>query len=745
MLSSEKMVRRRAMMYLKRGGIRNASQLSYSTRLASPTTKLHDGQPFTATAWTFPFQRNSVRFASFGADADVISESPPPPPTAPSIILPNKPWFDQNRSLSARVADLVEAPRLHPGDLDSGEIVDLISQCCRLNSVEGMQLAQEILDRLLVEKRRWKAKDVVVEMPVSTIQTIMYGWALLCSSSNIARDRMNDLLTLVVDEAKHDTETRVEMAELQDSEEGTEVERQHDGTPSSEPTVQVFNTYLQGLSNAAKLSPQVALEAEATLYGMMGYHRSQGWHTKPNSRSYTHVITAFANSGLSDAGDRALGILRRMQEVHTVEKEQYMIDYGMPYDPLQPSTNRRKIVTADAVAYTATMSALVRSDAPAEKAERLLKEMLESEPGLIRLDAAAFTMIINAYGKLAGDSNASKDARKAAAKRAEAIYRSMNDYLRTDGKAGPSGDTESEGIQERSLDLIPAFNACLDAWSKSGAQEAAPRTEMLLRKLLDSGDVKPNVISFNSCLHAWSRSSKFYPYSAQKAELLLNLQRELSSSGCLDESAKPDFQSYAITILAHAYSDHPRKVFFARQVLETMISSMKISGIGSTRNAAAPFSAVLTAAARSPSGADQTLHERFDDGFNSTVNTETDPYSVALQTYNELKEDVHKIGAMPDHHVFGVLLRCILRHCPPQSVERDQMTKVVFEDACLAGQVSRLVVESMFQLDMGHLLQGDSAITNVTELPKFWWRNVPPAWRKLASFNDKRGRRGNEK
>jgi hypothetical protein len=112
-----------------------------------------------------------------------------------------------------------------------------------------------------------------------------------------------------------------------------------------------------------------------------------------------------------------------------------------------------------------------------------------------------------------------------------------------------------------------------------------------------------------------------------------------------------------------------------------------------------------------------------------------------MRTYNELKTDVHKIGAVPDHHVFGVLLRCISRHCPPQSIEREQMSKVVFEDACFAGQVSRLVVESLYQLDMGHLLQADSAITNVTELPKFWWTNVPPEWRKLALFNGKRGRR----
>jgi hypothetical protein len=50
-----------------------------------------------------------------------------------------------------------------------------------------------------------------------------------------------------------------------------------------------------------------------------------------------------------------------------------------------------------------------------------------------------------------------------------------------------------------------------------------------------------------------------------KAELLLNLSRELYSSGRLDESG--DFQSYAIAILAQPIRTIP-KVFFAREVLE---------------------------------------------------------------------------------------------------------------------------------------------------------------------------------
>lgn len=623
---------------------------------------------------------------------------------------PNKPWLDPNRPLLTRVEQFVEAPRLHPADLASPLIADLVEQCCRLQSIEGMQAAQEIVDRLLVEKRRWKAQDVLVYVPASTLQLILYGWAVLCSSNDIALLRMKEVLVLVIEEAKEDTPSET---------------RDDNEAPSSLPTVQLFNTYLQGLANAAKLSPNVALETATMLDDMVEYHATLRWHTKPNSRSFTHTITAFANSRRPDAGDNAIHILRRMQREHAAEKESYLEEYGVPYNTLEPSSNVKRIVTADAVAYTATISALVRSEASTEKSEKLLNEMLQAERGSLELDAAVFVMVIKAYGNVAGDASMTKDKRKASAKRAEAIFWSMMDYMSVDDKAGGA---ERVGT---SFDAVPAFNACLDAWSRSGVQEAAPRTEMLLQKVLESGDVQLNTISFNSCLSAWSKSGNFYPYAADRAELLLLLQHELCACGRLGEIAKPDFQSYTITILARAYSDHPEKVLHARHLLEEMISSVKRGEVAVTRNTSAPFSAVLTAAARSRQGDDQSHKDAFEDAFNSVVDTKTDAYSIALQTYNEVKHDIHKVEAAPDHHVFGVFLRCIARHCPPSSIEREQMSNLVFEDACLAGQVSRLVVESLAQLDMMHLLEIES-LSSVADLPKVWWRNVPPEWRELS-------------
>jgi hypothetical protein len=58
--------------------------------------------------------------------------------------------------------------------------------------------------------------------------------------------------------------------------------------------------------------------------------------------------------------------------------------------------------------------------------------------------------------------------------------------------------------------------------------------------------------------------------------------------------------------------------YFSREILETMLTSVRSGEISSTRNAAAP--AVLTAAALNPRC---RPYRQIRDGFNSTVNTET--------------------------------------------------------------------------------------------------------------------------
>jgi hypothetical protein len=209
----------------------------------------------------------------------------------------------------------------------------------------------------------------------------------------------------------------------------------------------------------------------------------------------------------------------------------------------------------------------------------------------------------------------------------------------------------------------------------------------------------------------------------------LNLQLELSSKpDLLGDAARPDFQSFTICIMAQADSESPQKVQRAKVLLDSLLERVASGDLRVTRNPTAPFSAVLSAIAKSkaktPEMPDTISSE---DGFNSVVDTQTDPYSIASSIYQDVQSDAHRIGTLADHHATSAFLRCVAAHCAPGSVERDNTARVVFEDACQTGQVSRAVLQAL------KVALGDGA-DSIPELngkwpPKFWSRNVSGAFR----------------
>jgi hypothetical protein len=405
------------------------------------------------------------------------------PTSKPNAHYLPKPWLDVNLSVESRVQELLEASDLHPADLHDDAMQDLVKKCCQIGNFEGMQLAQDVVDRLLVEKKRLQATGMTILVPVHLIQTLLYGWAVLASTLRVAEKRMREVLQLAIEEAKQDA--------------ATFATKPHESIAENQPTVHLFNTYLQGLSNAARLLPQAALNGEAMLYEMSEYNRTLGWHTKPNTRSYTHVISAFANTGHPGSGQRAYNMLRRMQQVHAFEKEAYLQDYGVPYNMIDLSANKRHIVTPDAAVYTSTMKALIESKQAPEKAMDLLNEAMQTEG--VRLDEGLFTMTIKSLGSMIEtERNALK--RIKSAKQAEDILLMMVEYAKTKDFATDDGDANTE----RNGPLLAGYNACMDTWARSYSVEAAPHCESILQTMIqgeDNATVKPNTVSFNTCLY----------------------------------------------------------------------------------------------------------------------------------------------------------------------------------------------------------------------------------------------------
>jgi hypothetical protein len=222
---------------------------------------------------------------------------------------------------------------------------------------------------------------------------------------------------------------------------------------------------------------------------------------------------------------------------------------------------------------------------------------------------------------------------------------------------------------------------------------------------------------------AWSRSLKFHKDAAKRAEELLKRQWKLYQAGELGEDAKPDFQSYTIAILTHAESDDPDKLSHATELLYYLIDRFCEGEIRVTRgrNPNSPFTAVLSAAARSPKA---KSGPRKSDEFNVTVNTKTDPYTIANHIYQQLQKNGYNMGTTVDHHAASAFLRVIANHCPRGSTERDTMSMMVFDEACQNGEVSRLVVDAMKYVLEGRT-QEFSHIFDRKERPKDWSRNVP--------------------
>jgi hypothetical protein len=159
--------------------------------------------------------------------------------------------------------------------------------------------------------------------------------------------------------------------------------------------------------------------------------------------------------------------------------------------------------------------------------------------------------------------------------------------------------------------------------------------------------------------------------------------------------------------------------------LDEMLDKVKRGEMEVTRNAAAPFSALISAAARCGSE-DASASE--EDGFKSIVTTETDPFSIAAATYNDLQTGAHGLGVSPDHHTYAAFLRCIAQHCDPKSSEREPAARKVFDDACQSGEVSRLVIEGL-RAALGYSLHTISGMHPKQQRPRFWSRNVPSSFR----------------
>jgi len=207
---------------------------------------------------------------------------------------------------------------------------------------------------------------------------------------------------------------------------------------------------------------------------------------------------------------------------------------------------------------------------------------------------------------------------------------------------------------------------------------------------------------------------------------LLNRQFELSAPDKLGDDVKLDFQSFTSCILSQSKSSDAKRLQNALDLLSLLLEEVANGRLPVTRQPSAPFSAVLTTISlyrppktETPNVISYALH--------GAVDTESDPYSIAINIFDQIQNDTHKIGTQLEHHSVTAFLKCVAAHTVPGSTERDHTARRVFHDACNAGQVSKAVLRE-FSNVLGSQ-QAFSAIPDIRNPPSFWSRGVPANFR----------------
>ena len=278
-----------------------------------------------------------------------------------------------------------------------------------------------------------------------------------------------------------------------------------------------------------------------------------------------------------------------------------------------------------------------------------------------------------------------------------------------------------EGISEEAKPNVKDYNAVIDAWSKSGLEEAGHKAERILDRMQElydqTGDVqlKPNVRSYNSVINAWAKSRA--KDSAEMAELLLlKLEKLYQAERNID--LQPDIHSFSTVVNAWARSIAYGKADRAQKIYRYMMELYRAGNTQVQPNIVI-YNSIMNACAYTAG---------------SDILEQTRAIEIASETFREIERSPF---CKPDQVTYGSFLKV----CATQMPEGDAKEKAidaVFRKCCREGQVSELVLrqlqntatpEQCLKLLGKHGLD----IISVDVLPKEWRRNVKE--RKTYSYN----------
>jgi pentatricopeptide repeat protein len=336
------------------------------------------------------------------------------------------------------------------------------------------------------------------------------------------------------------------------------------------PTDWSYNMVIAAYSRAGD-----AHKAEELLKEMIEAYQGGNVHVKPDVRTFSSILAAYAREATSietgtanprervkataDIAERAEALLRRMQELH--QSGQFDI---------QPNVRTySSVIACWAQASSRYHHNTANGASPADRAEVLLREMKQNDDPTVQPDVVTYTNVLNAF------------ARTGLPDRAENLLEEML----TDCASG-----NRYAVQPN----VHAFTCVISAYSNRSTPDAAERAERLLTRmkaLYESGKVdtcKPNVVTYTAVLNCFANLAS--PTRTEFADQAQSMLESMKASG--DPHVFPTATSYGATIKGHAHAGQAAE---AEKLLEEMIHESQLNGNNQVRPDAHTFSLVLSA------------------------------------------------------------------------------------------------------------------------------------------------------
>jgi hypothetical protein len=294
------------------------------------------------------------------------------------------------------------------------------------------------------------------------------------------------------------------------------------------------------------------------------YEAGDNNELKPTFEGYMSVIDAVSHSYDSDAPERILRHMRKMQQLSKADDTNVLLD-GRPHAALARAYSlggrndaallAQKVVdeTPEALRSTDLYNSLIRAQGgDSNRAEAILDEMQKAflrGNELMKPNTESFNNVILAW---------SKSGSPMAAWRADGIFQRMAEL-----SVGGHLDVRPNGT---TFDLVIATLA--NDWGSDSAAKVDRYLE-LLKDLYESGetDCVPSVTSYTEAIRAWGDHTDD-PRAVLRAKALLDEMHELAKSGI--DSAKPDRHTYAVFLKALALSSVSDKAKLAEDVVLSM-------------------------------------------------------------------------------------------------------------------------------------------------------------------------------